>query len=186
MDSFEINKIVGAVLFALLVLFGTRTFSDIIFAAHAPEKPGFEVAVEEQGGAGAGEEKKEAQEVSLAQLLAAANPDKGKSVAKKCTACHSFEKGGPNKIGPNLYGVVGRDIAAVDGFAYSEALKSKEGNWTYEALDHFLANPKGFVPGTKMAFAGVKKAQQRADLILYLRSFSDNPPPLPEAQTAGQ
>ena len=111
------------------------------------------------------------------QLIAAANPDQGKQVARKCTACHSFEAGGPNKVGPNLAGTVGGDIAAKD-FPYSDALKGKEGAWTHEALDAFLANPKGWAPGTKMTFPGLKKPEERAAVISYLRSVSPNAPPL--------
>lgn len=183
MDSFELNKIAGAVLFALLILFGTRTASDIIFAAPAPEKPGYEVEVAEDGApAPKAEEAKE--EISLAALLAEGDAGKGESVAKKCAACHTFDDGGKNKIGPNLHGIVGAALAAVDGFKYSDALKSKGGDWDYEALDGFIAKPKEWAPGTKMAFAGIRSAKQRADLILYLRSLGGNPPPLPEAAPA--
>lgn len=178
MDSFELNKIAGAVLFALLILFGTRTLADIIFAVHAPEKPGWEVAIPEstEGPATA-----EAETVEpIAVRLANASVEKGDSQHKKCTSCHNFEAGAANKIGPALHDVVGSKKAAHEGFAYSDALKSMGGVWTYEDLDHFLENPKKFVPGTKMAFAGVKDPGQRADLILYLRSLQSNPPPLPE------
>jgi cytochrome c len=180
MDAFEVNKIVGAVLFALLVLFSARTASDIIFTVHKPEKPGYEVAVAEpEAPAEKAEEKKE---VPLAMRLADASAEKGKSVAKKCTACHTFDSGGANKVGPNLHGVVGRALASHEGFSYSDALKEKGGDWDYEKLDAFLANPKGFAQGTKMAFAGVKDGGQRADLILYLRDVSPDAPPLPEAK----
>lgn len=185
MDSFELNKIAGAVLFALLILFGTRTIADIIFAVHKPEKPGWEVAIPEsiQGPAtGQGQQ----QEQPIAALLAKASVEKGEAVHKKCTSCHDFEAGGPNKIGPNLHGVVGNQKASHEGFAYSDALKAKGGTWGYEELNEFLKNPKAFVPGTKMAFAGVKDDAQRADLIMYLRSLDDNPPPLPEAPAAEQ
>lgn len=179
MNAFEFNKIAGAILFALLVLFGTRTATNLIFATHAPEKPGFEVDVTETAG-GAKEEAKKEKQVPLANLLAEADAGKGERIAKKCAACHTFEKGGANKIGPNLYGVLGREVAAVDGFAYSGALKDKGGNWDYETINQFIADPKGYISGTKMAFPGVKQAGQRADLLLYLREQSDNPPPLPE------
>ncbi len=179
MDGFELNKIAGAILFALLVLFGTRTLSDIIFTSHAPEKLGYDVAVPE-----AEETKKEdaaaVAEFPLPVLLAKGDAGKGQKTAKKCAACHTFNSGGANKVGPNLHAIVGKAMAGVDGFSYSNALKAKDGTWGYEELSAFLANPKGFVPGTKMAFAGVKKAQQRADLILYLRGLGGTPPPLPE------
>lgn len=184
MDSFELNKMAGAVLFALLVLFGARTISDIIFAPHKPEKPGYEVAVPDHADtdAGKGDDGKDA--VPLAVLLAGGSAEKGQSAAKKCAACHTFDSGGANKIGPNLHGIVGRALASVDGFSFSDALKNKGGSWGYAELDAFLANPKAAVPGTKMAFAGVKKAQERADVILYLRSLGGSPPPLPEPPAA--
>lgn len=179
MDAFELNKIAGAVLFALLVIFGTRTATNIIFTAHAPEKPGFEVEIAETEG-GTQEGAAEEAQVPLANLLAQADAGKGESVAKKCQQCHTFEAGGANKIGPNLHNVVGRELGAVDGFAYSGALKEKGGTWDYEALSQFIADPKGFISGTKMAFPGIKRADQRADLLLYLRQQGDSPPPLPE------
>jgi cytochrome c len=113
----------------------------------------------------------------IGQLIAAANPEQGKQVARKCGACHSFEAGGPNKVGPNLAGVVGADIASKD-FPYSDALKGKEGAWTHENLDAFLTNPRGWAPGTKMTFPGLKKPEERAAVIAYLRTVSPNAPPL--------
>jgi cytochrome c len=115
----------------------------------------------------------------FAQLLAAADPADGERDSKVCKACHNFEAGGASKIGPPLHGVVGRDIASVEGFTYSSALQSKEGAWTYDELNSFLTSPKDFAPGTKMTFAGIKKPEQRAAVIAYLRSITDNPPPLP-------
>ena len=118
-------------------------------------------------------------EEPLNVLLAAANVDKGKKVAKKCVACHSFENGGKNKVGPNLYDIMGKDRAKVPGFAYSNAIKSMGGKWGFEDMNAFLKKPKKFMPGTKMSFSGLKKPGDRAAMILYLRSFSDSPVILP-------
>lgn len=138
-----------------------------------------EIAGVEEGGGGGGEGGGKKGPESAVPLIAAADVAKGEAAAKKCVACHTLTKGGAKKIGPNLWDTVGKDIASGD-FAYSDGLKSKDGNWDYAALDAFLLNPKKFAPGTKMAFGGVKKTQQRADLIAYLRSLSDSPKPLPE------
>ncbi len=182
MDSFEFNKIVGAVLFAVLVLFGMRTVSNLLFAAHPPEKPGYEVEIAEaDDAAGKGEEKKE--EVSIAMLMQTADAEKGAKVFKKCAQCHSVEEGKAKPTGPTLYGVLGREKGTAE-YAYSTAIKEKGGNWGYEQLDGFIAAPKKWLPGTKMAFAGIKRPNQRADLIAYLRSLSASPLPLPEAPAA--
>jgi len=157
--------------------------SRIIYHPAVPEEPSYiiEVAsvVDEGGGGDGGGE-----ELSVAALLPAADIAGGEKGAKKCASCHSFDDGGANKIGPNLYGVVGRDIGGVAGFAYSEALAGHGGVWDFDALDAFLAKPKDFAPGTKMAYAGMRSAEDRADLILYLRSLAADPLPLPEADEA--
>lgn len=185
MDSFEFNKVVGAVLFAVLVLFGMRTVSNLLFAAHPPEKPGYEVEIAEADDAGGkSEEKKE--EVSIAMLMQSADAEKGAKVFKKCAQCHSVEEGKKKPTGPTLYGVLGREKGAGGDFAYSTAIKEKGGKWGYEQLDGFIAAPKKWLPGTKMAFAGVRKPNQRADLIAYLRTLSASPLPLPEAPVAAK
>lgn len=182
MDSFEFNKFAGAVLFTLLVTLGVAILAEELFHPHHPETPGFEVAVVEEGGPGESEAASE-EVVPLPVLLAAADVTAGQAVAKKCLACHTFESAGANKVGPALWGVVGRQIASHEGFAYSSAMADHEttdgDTWTFENLDHYLANPKGYIPGNKMAFAGIRKPEERADLLAYLASLSDNPMPLP-------
>jgi len=182
MDSFELNKIMGAILGTLLITLAMNIVAGGIFAAHKPAKPGYDIAVTEAPAAGpAGEPKKE---VPIAQLLANADVKKGETVSKKCLACHDLHQGGPNKVGPELYGVVGRERGAHEGFAYSAAMKGKPGKWTFDDLNHFLASPRSFIPGTAMAFAGISKDQDRADLIAYLNSNSASPLPLPKAEAA--
>lgn len=179
MDAFELNKIAGAVLAALLVVFSTKFMSDIIFHHKAPAKLGYEIEVADAK-TGSGPAKAPEQVAPLAERLKTASIEGGQKLAKKCAACHTFESGGANKIGPNLYGVLDKAIAGVAGFAYSSAMKAKGGNWDYAALECFIENPKKCIPKTKMAFKGIKKPGQRADLILYLRSLSDNPAALPQ------
>ena len=184
MDSFEFNKILGAVLGTCLALLSLNIGASALFAPHGPEKPGFAVAVKEEAKGGAAAAAAPADE-PLPKRLAAADMGRGDASAKKCAACHTFGKGEPNRVGPNLYGIVGRAKASAPGFNYSAALKAKGGNWTPEDLDVFLTNPKGWVPGTNMSFAGITRGGERADLITYLNSRSDNPAQLPKAADAG-
>jgi cytochrome c len=180
MDGFEVNKILGAFLATCMFTLGLSIVAGGIFAPKLPAKPGYDIAVTEEPAPGATPIAHP--DVPIAELLAKADAKKGASVAKKCIACHTFEKGQPNKVGPNLWGVVGRDKGAVPGFAYSTNFKKMEGHWTPEELSKFLANPKGMVPGTSMAFIGLSKPNERADVIAYLNSLSDNPQPLTKAQ----
>jgi len=177
-DAFELNKIIGAVLFAILLILGVGVVSDAIFRVEAPETPGYAIEAAEETRAAEPTEAEAA--ATLAERLAEASAEKGQNVARKCASCHSFEAGGPNRVGPNLHGVVGRPIAAVEGFAYSGAMRAQEGAWTYEELFDFLESPRNDIPGTSMAFAGVKDPQDRADLIAYLKSISPDAPPLPQ------
>jgi cytochrome c len=180
MDSFELNKILGAVLGTCLVLLVSSFAAGAIFAPKMPEKPGFEIAVKE-GAEGGSKDAAPAPSEPIEKLLQTASVEKGAAAAKKCGACHDFTKGGPNKVGPNLFGVVGRDRASEPGFNYSAAMKAKGGKWSYDDLNQFIANPKGFVPGTAMGFAGIPKDSERADVIAYLHTLSDKPVPLPTA-----
>jgi cytochrome c len=180
MNSFELNKILGAVLATCLALLALNIGAGALFAPEKPAKPGFDIAVKEHGEGGkAAAPKEPAQPIET--LMATASAEKGAAAAKQCASCHTFEKGGPNRVGPNLHNVLGRPKASVAGFNYSAALKGKGGDWTYEELNHFLANPKGYIPGTAMSFAGISRDSQRADVIAYLRQQTDNPPPLPTA-----
>jgi cytochrome c len=179
MDAFEVNKMVGAVLAALLLIFGSKTLLDIVYKEHKPEKPGWALPVTEV----AAPSKGPVAPFDPAPVLAAltsANAQGGQDSFKKCLQCHTPDKGGRNLVGPNLYGIVGRERAKQAGFAYSEAMKNHPGSWTYEELAKYLHDPKADIPGNKMAFAGVKDNAELADLLVYLRTLSDSPVPLPK------
>lgn len=180
MNSFDFNKMAGAVLGTALMVFGLQSLAGIIYHSETPEKPGYAIEVAEAatGGEQTGGEQPAAE--SLGAMLAKADKAKGEAQAKQCAACHDFTKGGPNKVGPNLWDVVERPHGSHEGFEYSDAMKALSGeNWTYEALDAFLKSPKEAVKGTKMAFGGIKKDAARADLLAYLQSLSDAPKPFP-------
>lgn len=194
MDMFEFNKIVGAVLATALGLFVVNQVGNMLTEPAALEQPVYVVEAEAAEPEAAkpevvkpevvkSEAAKPAQAADegpvLAALLAAADADAGRKAAKKCAACHSFDKGGKNKVGPNLWAIVGRDKGGAADYAYSAALAGADGSWSFAELDAFLARPKRALPGTKMAFAGIKSAKTRAALILFLRSLSDSPAALP-------
>ena len=180
MDSFEINKIVAAVLLVALLVIGIGQLSDVIFYVEKPEKPGYSVEVEQavastsQSAAETIEEK-----IDIAALMALGDLATGEKVFKKCAACHSIVKGGKNNIGPALYNVVNRQVGVVSDYKYSKALTEYGKNWTFEELNGYLIRPAKWIKGTKMAFAGLKKEKDRASVILYLNQNSDNPLPLP-------
>ncbi|TGT98561.1 cytochrome c family protein [Mesorhizobium sp. M5C.F.Ca.ET.164.01.1.1] len=182
MDSFEINKLIGGLLGTVFVVFSVGIVSDALFASPAPEKPGFAIEATEEPAEG-GPAAPAAEAKPIADLLANANVEAGAAVFKKCQACHSGEKGGPNKVGPDLWDLIDRPVAEHEGFAYSAGMKdfSKGGaeKWTYDNLNHFLLSPKKLVTGTAMGFAGLPKDEDRANVIAYLRTLSDSPKPLP-------
>ena len=182
MNSFEINKYLGALLGTCLVLMAIHLASGAIFYTPAPAKPGYEVAVKEEK---AGGKAAKSAEVPIETLLASASVEHGAQVAKQCGACHNFQEGQGPKVGPDLYGVVGRQIASKAGFNYSAALRGKSGAWSFDELDKWLKDPRADVPGTAMTFAGLASEKQRADVIAYLNSLSKNPLPLPTAQKDG-
>lgn len=178
--SMEWNKAFGAVLLAGLIAMMCGFVAELLVHAETPEKNAYAVPIPEGMSQTAAAGDAPAGPAPIEPLLASADPAAGQNVAKACASCHSFEKGAANKVGPNLYGVVGSKHGHVEGFAYSDAIKSKEGNWDYAGLNEFLYNPKAYAPGTKMTYAGLKKDQDRANLIAYLRSLSDSPVPLPQ------
>lgn len=181
MDAFEYNKIAGAVLSALLVIFGGRAVRDIAWQKPKPERPGWALPVTEtEPGAKAAPPAGPFNPSQVIALLAKADPSSGQDVFKRCLSYHTSERGGPNRVGPNLWGIVGRPKAAVPAFSYSDAMKNQPGSWTYEELAKYLHDRKSDVPGNKMAFAGIKDDAELADLLAYLHTLSDTPAPLPE------
>jgi cytochrome c len=184
MDSFEINKIAGAVLGVLLFAMSAHLLSGVLVSAHKPAVPGYDLPVPQEEAAAAVGAGAQAAAEPLPVLLAKADVGKGQASFKKCAACHTAEKGGPNKVGPNLHGVLGAPKARLAGFNYSGPLKAKGGEWSYEELNAFIQNPKAHIPGTIMAFAGIPQAGERADLLAYMRTLADTPAPLPAADAA--
>jgi cytochrome c len=180
MDSFEWNKIIGAVLGTAIFIFVVRQAAEVIYEPEQPAKPGYIV----QGVAEASASSAPAAPVAEVMpdwgtVLPAADVADGKQISARCEQCHDLSKGGPNKIGPNLYGVVDRPRATHPGFDYSSAMKSKGGDWTYDELFKFLKSPGAYIPGTKMSFAGLPRESDRINLIAYLRTNADAPAPIP-------
>lgn len=185
MNSFEVNKIVGAILVTVLIFIVVSMIGNALVPLSG-EDAHVERAATESGSDAASPSSRPSPSTpepsapeSVSALLAGADIAAGEKLIKKCAACHSIDQGGANKVGPNLWNVVGAPKAGHDGFSYSSALTALGGAWTYEDLNHFLAKPKAFAPGTKMGFAGLKDADDRANLIAFLRTLSASPQPLP-------
>ena len=179
MDSFELNKIIAAVLMVALLIIGISKFSDIIFHVNKPETPGYKVDIDQVVAAAASTSSAEVAKVDIAALMALGDVVNGEKIFKKCAACHSINKGGKNNIGPALYNVVGRKVGKVSDYKYSKALTAYDKEWTFEELNGFLIKPTKWIRGTKMAYAGLRKEKDRASVIKYLNQNSENPVPLP-------
>ena len=176
MDSFEINKIVAAVIIVFFVVFGIGKISDIVFHVEKPNTSAYKVEFAEVDKT---KTSSSVQTVDIATLLALGSVEHGKKVFKKCSACHSIKKGGRNNIGPALYSVLGRNMGGVQDYKYSKALIAFGKDWTFEEMNNFLIKPTSYIKGTKMAFAGLKKEKDRASVILYMNANSDSPLDLP-------
>ena len=180
MDSFEINKIVAAVLLVALIVIGIGKLSNMIFYVEKPKTPGYVVEVEQVSTNNTLSTSDTVEEkIDITALMAMGDLAVGEKVFKKCAACHSIVKGGKNNIGPALYNVVGRKVGIVNDYKYSKALSGYGKEWTFEELNGYLIKPAKWIKGTKMAFAGLRKEKDRASVILYLNQNSDNPLPLP-------
>ena len=176
MDSFEVNKIIAAILVTVLLVFGISKISDIIFHVEKPKVQGYKVEIKVNNST---DQIKTKDQIDISALLALGDVDIGKKVYKKCAACHSIAQDGGNKIGPKLYNVVGRATGSISDYKYSKALASYGKEWTFEELNSFLIKPSTWIKGNKMGFAGLKKDEDRASVILYLNQNSDSPKALP-------
>ena len=179
MDSFELNKIIAAVLMVVLLVIGINKFSDAIFHVDKPVTPGYKVEVDQVVTATTSTKNTDIEIVDIAALMLMGDVASGEKIFKKCAACHSINKGGKNNIGPALYNVVGRQIGEVSDYKYSKALAAYGKDWTFEELNGFLIKPTKWIKGTKMAYAGLRKEKDRASVIKYLNQNSDSPLPLP-------
>ena len=179
MDSFELNKIIGAVLMTALIVIGINKLSDAIFHVDKPKESAYKVEGVEVESSQTATSVKEVVQLDIKEILAMGDLSHGEKVFKKCSACHIVAKGGKNKIGPALYGIVGKASAVSEGYSYSKALKAHGKNWSFEELNAYLLKPQAHIKGTKMSFAGLRKNKDRASVILYLNSQSDSPLPKP-------
>ena len=179
MDSFELNKIIAAILMVALLIIGLGKIADGVFHVKKPKNPGYLVKVESQLTSNTSKATQEAEKIDIAAIMALGDVVSGEKIFKKCAACHSINKGGKNKIGPALYNVVGRAVGGLDNYKYSKALTSYGKEWTFEELNGFLIKPASYLKGTKMSYAGLRKEKDRASIIKYLNQKSDNPKLLP-------
>jgi len=179
MDSFELNKIIAAILMVALLIIGLGKIADSVFHVKKPKNPGYQVEAENQLTSLKSEEAEVVEIIDIAAIMALGDVSSGEKIFKKCAACHSINKGGKNKIGPALYNVVGRAVGGGGDYKYSKALASYGKEWTFEELNGFLLKPASYIKGTKMSYAGLRKEKDRASVIMYLNQNSDNPKPLP-------
>jgi len=179
MDSFELNKIIAAILMVALLVIGLGKLADSVFYTKIPEKPGYKVEVENQVTSSVSQVSEVVEKIDIAAVMAQGDIVSGEKIFKKCAACHSINKGGANKIGPALYNVVGRKVGSVSDYKYSKTLASYEKEWTFEELNGFLQKPSSYLKGTKMSYAGLRKEKDRASIIKYLNQSGDSPRPLP-------
>ena len=181
MDSFEINKIIAAILLTALIIIGIDKFADVIFHVKKPQESaykveGLEVAADKTSSSS---EDKVEEKININELLALGDLVHGEKVFKKCSACHMIVSDGKNMIGPNLWGVIGRTAGSVSDYKYSKAMVAYGKEWTFEEMNAYLIKPQAYIKGTKMAFAGLRKEKDRASVILYMNSKSNSPKPLP-------
>ena len=179
MDSFELNKIIAAILMVALLVIGLGKITDVVFHVDKPEKPGYKVEVETQSTSTVSQVSTAEEKIDIATLMAQGDITSGEKIFKKCAACHSIKKGGAHKIGPALYNVVGRTVGGASEYKYSKALASYGKEWSFEELNGFLKKPASYLKGTKMSYAGLRKEKDRASVIKYLNQSSDSPKQLP-------
>ena len=179
MDSFELNKIIAAILMVALLVIGLGKIADGVFHVKKPKNPGYQVEKESQLTSGTSQAVEVVEKIDIGTFMTLGDVVSGEKIFKKCAACHSINKGGKNKIGPALYNVVGRAVGGVNDYKYSKALANYDKEWTFEELNGFLKKPASYIKGTKMSYAGLRKEKDRASVIKYLNQNSDNPNPLP-------
>ena len=179
MDSFELNKIIAAILMVALLVIGLDKMADGIFLVKKPKNPGYKVEVESQLSSEISQATEVVEKIDINAIMVLGDITSGEKIFKKCAACHSINKGGKNKIGPALYNVVGRAVGGVDDYKYSKTLASYGKEWTFEELNGFLTKPSSYLKGTKMSYAGLRKEKDRASIIIYLNNNSDSPKQLP-------